>query len=250
MKKEEEGGKYRKKLCRVSQWLTGEGGRRRHSWIEPSQRVPSDPTEQRNIDRLPVQKGYHALKCHHSLVFFPPRNATTQNKTKKRKYFAPQRQQLPFAGHCIAYEPRLHSGVYFDWQVDELPPLFPQSIWIVDRFKKCHIWNELFKPFSWLYLLFYCDQKRLCENCKILFCCCCCCCFSCKVNSHLGTWSRDVRYLNVVTSNKMMPLFQPVVLLRVWPHDIVLKAKDLLSAWFGNALWTEFPQWIGIPPLK
>lgn len=83
MKKEEEGGKYRRKLCRVSQWLTGEGGRRRHSWIEPSQHVPSDPTEQWNIDRLPVQKGYHALKCHHSFVFFPP--VMPLLKTKQRK---------------------------------------------------------------------------------------------------------------------------------------------------------------------
>lgn len=53
---------------------------------------------------------------------------------------------------------------------------------------------------------------------------------SCKVNSLHRTWCMDVQNRNVVMSNKMTPLFQPAVLLRVWPHDIVLKAKDLLSA--------------------
>lgn len=97
----------------------------------------------------------------------------------------------------------------------------------VDRSKKCDIWHELFKPFSWLIycltvtkrgcakagyfllLLFFDLQRLTSQN------------FSLKqlLPEH------NTRYLNVVMSNEMMLIFQPRVLLRVCPVKMFWKPK-------------------------
>lgn len=105
--------------------------------------VCSGPTEQRNIDRLPVQKGYHALKCHNSLFFFP---TMPPLKTEQRNGNILPHKGSSYLSQDIVSHTNLVctlAPTLTGWlscrrgkQVDELQPLVTLSIWVVDRLKK------------------------------------------------------------------------------------------------------------------
>lgn len=134
----------------------------------------------------------------------------------------------------MAYKTCLHSGVHFDWLVFTLS--WKTSRWAATTVPPEHLNCRTFSKnvmsemsyFNNSVGFIYCFTvtKRGCAKIVKLFFCCWS--FSSwKVNSLHRTRSIDMQYLNVTMSNKLTPLFQPAVLLRVWPHDFVLKAKDL-----------------------
>lgn len=97
---------------------------------------------------------------------------------------------------------------------------------------------------TYLFLFITVNNRSIAQTCFFFFFC-----FmflTCKV-THLTAvlgWrlllmQLTMPRLHVVMSEEMMPLFQPVVLLRVFPAEVFLKAKDLQSAWYGNVLWTK-----------